>query len=177
MNIIKNIVKNICSLTLTYKFFNLLHSLYVYLKDLNYIGDTFYSEAFKKVLKEYVNIEVERDWIGRLYGIINPLIDINGRFNVNNMVVVLDEDNTNNNDQVQYFVHKQLSLISELFKIEKLYDYINLSFEHVGPENADNYLLIFDIISRKVLANNFKKFLIQLLIYVIIFLSLIMFVI
>jgi len=171
-----NIIKTVCSWTLTYKFFNLFYSLYVYIKDLNYIGETFYSEAFKRVLKEYINVDIEKDWIGRLYGVINPLIDMNGKFNINNMIIVLDEDNTNNNDQVQYFVHKQLSLISELFKIEKLYDYINLSFEQVGPENSDNYLLIFDIISRKVLANNFKKFIIQLLIYVIIFLSLIMFV-
>jgi hypothetical protein len=171
-----NIIHKICKLTLTYKFFYLFYSLYLYIRDYLYISDTFYSDSFKLVLKQYVNLDISVDWLGRLYGIINPLIDIKGNLNINNMVIVLDEDNTNNNDQVKYFVHKQLSLISELFRIEKLYDYIDLSFEHVGPENGDNYLIIFDIVSRKRFANSFKKFMIQLIIYGLIFLSLIMFV-
>ena len=51
-----------------------------------------------------------------------------------------------------------MQLIAQLFKIERLYDYINIEFEHVGPTNMDNYLVIFDIVSRKTRAESFKKF-------------------
>ena len=67
-------------------------------------------------------------------------------------------------------------LIAELFKIEKLYDYIDLEFKHVGPENADNYLLIFDIVSRKLFSKYWKKVLIHIVFYVLIVLCLFIFV-
>jgi len=171
-----NIFKKIFEQTLTYKLSQAIYYTYRYIKDYHYVSDTFYSDAFKKVLKKYLNIDVDSDWLGRLYGVINPLIDINGKININNMVIVLDGENTNNNDQVQYWAHKQLMLIAELFKIEKLYDYIDLEFKHVGPANADNYLLIFDIVSRKLFAKYWKKVLGHIVFYALIVLCLFIFV-
>ena len=130
------------SFTLTYKLIALVKDIYYYIKDYNYISDTLYSDAFSLVLKKYLNLEVDKDWIGRLYGIINPNIDINGNFNINNMILEIDGNNTNNNEQVKNWAYKQLTLIGQLFKIENLYNYIDLTFKHVGPKEADNYLLI-----------------------------------
>lgn len=171
-----NIFKKIFEKTLIYKICQSFYYTYRYIKDYYYISDTFYSDDFKTVLKRYLNIDVDTDWLGRLYGVINPLIDINGKVNVNNMVIVLDEENTNNNDQVKYWAHKQLMLIAELFKIQKLYNYINLEFKHVGPENADNYLLIFDIVSRKLFAKWWKKVWWHIVFYALVFLCLYIFV-
>jgi len=171
-----NIFKKIFEKTLIYKICQSFYYTYQYIKDYYYISDTFYSDDFKNVLKRYLNIDVDTDWLGRLYGVINPLIDINGKVNVNNMVIVLDEENTNNNDQVKYWAHKQLMLIAELFKIQKLYNYINLEFKHVGPENADNYLLIFDIVSRKLFAKWWKKVWWHIVFYALVFLCLYIFV-
>ena len=66
------------------------------------------------------------------------------------------------------WTYKQLNLIGQVFKIENLYHFIDLEFKHVGPEGADNYLLIFDIVSRKEFVKNLKRMLIHGLIYVII---------
>ena len=171
-----NIFKKLFTHTLIYKLYNALYYTYKYIKDYNYISDTFYSKEFKIVLKKYLNVDFDTDWLGRLYGVINPLIDINGKIDVNNMIIVLDEEDTNNNDQVQYWAHKQLMLVSELFKIEKLYDYISLEFKHVGPDNADNYLLIFDMISRRLFSKYWKKVLGHIVFYALIVLCLFMFV-
>lgn len=146
--------------------------IYYYISDYNYISDTLYSDAFKLVLKRYLNLDVNKDWIGRLYGIINPNIDINGNFNINNVIIEIDGNNTNNNEQVKTWAYKQLTLIGQLFKIENLYNYIDLTFKHVGPKEADNYLLIFDMVSRKEMSYMFKKMLIQLSIYAVIFILL-----
>ena len=153
------------SFTLTYKLITLVKDIYYYIKDYNYISDTLYSDAFSLVLKKYLNLEVEKDWIGRLYGIINPNIDINGNFNINNMILEIDGNNTNNNEQVKNWAYKQLTLIGQLFKIENLYNYIDLTFKHVGPKEADNYLLIFDIVSRKNMIHTLRNTFIQLSIY------------
>lgn len=160
---------NIFKHTLIYKTYSFIKSYFVYRKERNYIKDTLYSREFKFVLRKYLNLNVKKDWLGRLYGIINPLIDINGNLDVNSVVIELDGNNSNNVEYVQVWIHKQLKLISDLFKIHKLYDYINLTLEHVGPQQLDNYLVIFDIVSRKDMANKFKSFFKHLFSYGIIF--------
>lgn len=136
---------------------SLFSNYHQYRKDLKLIGDTLYSDAFKLVLKRYLKTEVRKDWLGRLYGVVNPSINADGQFDINSMIIEIDGDNTNNNEYVKHWVYKQLRLISDLFKIEKLYDYINIEFTHVGPVNLDNYLIVFDIVSRQIAADSVKK--------------------
>jgi len=134
-----------------------ISSTYQYIKDKSYISDTFYSDALRLVLKQYLKTDFRKDWLGRLYGVVNPNIT-DGKYDFNNVVIELDGDNTNNNEYVKNWVYRQMRLVGSLFKIEKLYDYINVEFEHVGPEEMDNYLVIFDIVSRKEFVQNCKRF-------------------
>lgn len=154
-----------------------IQSLINYIKDYEYISDTLYSDAFKIVLKEYLNINIKKDWIGRLYGVINPNINEEGKFDVTKTIIELDEDNTNNNEYIKHWTYKQLNIIGQVFKIENLYHFIDLQFTHVGPENADNYLLIFDIVSRKEFVKNLKKTFLHGFIYAIIALIIILIII
>ena len=154
--------------TLTGKIVKTIKSLYNYFKDYDYIADTFYSEAFKIVLKEYLNVDIRKDWIGRLYGVINPNINEEGKFDFTKTIIEFDDDNTNNQEYVKHWTHKQLYVISEVFRIENLYHFIDLEFKHVGPKNADNYLLIFDIVSRKEFTKNLKQMLLHASIYAVI---------
>ena len=85
------------------------------------------------------------------------------------MIIEIDGDQTNNNDYVKTWVYKQMKLIATLFKIDNLYDYIDIEFKHVGPDNQDNYLLIFDIADRIQMAIAFKKFIKHLFIYILLF--------
>ena len=135
---------------------------YEYNKDKKTISDTLYGDAFRLVLKQYLKADFKKDWIGRLYGVVNPNIN-NGQYDFNNIIIEIDGDNTNNNEYVKHWVYKQLKLISSLFKIEKLYDYINIDFKHVGPIEYDNYLVVFDIVSRRVFIESLKKWLKKIL--------------
>lgn len=166
-NIMGRLFTKIYNKTLTFKLINFCKSSWYYLRDYLYVSDTLYSDEFKLVLKKYLHVNIKKDWIGRLYGIINPSIDINGKFDINNVIIEIDGDNTNNNEYVKHWVYRQLNLISDLFKIENLYNYISLKFEHVGPENQDNYLLVFDLTSRQEFAYNCKKFFKHLITYII----------
>ena len=156
-------------------FVNMISERIDYRKDMNFISDTLYSDAFRLVLKNYLKADFKKDWIGRLYGVVNPNLDENGKYDFNNIIIEIDGDNTNNNEYVKNWVYKQMKLIGSLFKIERLYDYINIDFKHVGPENMDNYLVIFDVVSRQssVLAIKkfFKRLFILCLIGIIVFLS------
>lgn len=162
------ILKKIGSNTLTWRLVMLVQSIYRYITDMSYISDTLYSKEFLTVLKQYLRISVKKDWIGRLYGVINPYIDIDGKIDFNNAIIEIDGDNTNSNEYVKNWVYRQFNLIDNLFKINKLYDYINVDIKHVGPLNADNYLIVIDVVSRKEMAYVLKRVLKQTILYMII---------
>lgn len=159
------LIRKFLGWTLLYKTAALIESIYVYLKDYYYISDTLYSDEFKYVIKKYTFVDLSKDWIGRLYGVLNPNIDINGNYNFNNTIIEINGEYTNNDEYVKNWIYKQMDLISQLFKIEKLYNYISIDFTHVGPSQADNYLIVFDIVTRKYCAQTFKKWLTHLLVY------------
>ena len=158
-------MKKVLSIFLTYKIIEFIRSIVTYIKDYKLISDTFYSYHFKKVIIKYLKCELDKDWLGRLYGVINPNIDINGNIDVSSMILEMDDYKTNNEEYVKNWIYKQMTLISSLFKIEKLYDYINLDIKHVGPQNHDNYLIVFDISSRQYMGYCFKRMMIQMIIY------------
>lgn len=151
---------------LIWKIYRFLYCLYWYIKSKHYISDTLYNDEFKFVMKRYVNINLKEDWIGRLYGIINPNIDINGHQDLRNVIIEIDDDNTNSDKYVRNWIYKQMELISNLFKINKLYDYISLDIEHVGPINQDNYLVVIDITSRKEMEHALKSMLKHSILYI-----------
>lgn len=162
------ILKKIGSNTLTWRLVMLVQSIYRYITDMSYISDTLYSKEFLTVLKQYLRISIKKDWIGRLYGVINPYIDIDGKIDFNNTIIEIDGDNTNSNEYVKNWVYRQFNLIDNLFKINKLYDYINVDIKHVGPLNADNYLIIIDVVSRKEMTYMLNRVLKQTILYMII---------
>ena len=162
------ILKKIGSNTLTWRLVMLVQSIYRYITDMSYISDTLYSKEFLTVLKQYLKISIKKDWIGRLYGVINPYIDIDGKIDFNNTIIEIDGDNTNSNEYVKNWVYSQFNLIDNLFKINKLYDYINVDIKHVGPLNADNYLIVIDVVSRKEMTYALKRVLKQTILYMII---------
>ena len=160
--------KDLLSKFLIGKIFITFKLLKNYLNDYEYISESFYSEAFKIVIKEYLNVNIKKDWLGRLYGIANPNINSKGNFDITKTIIEIDGNNTNNEEYVKHWIHKQLYLIGEVFKIENLYNFINLEFKHVGPKNMDNYLITFDIVSRKEFTQHLKNTLIHALIYAVI---------
>lgn len=165
---IKQAFSSLLSASIIYKFVFLIKSTYLYLKDYNNVGEFLYGDTFKKLIKQYLNLDLDRDWLGRLYGIINPNLDIEGNLNVNNIVIELDGRNTNNNEYVKIWIYKQLNMIGDLFKMHNVYNYIDMDIERVGPVNGDNFLVVFDIVSRQEMAHYFKLFMRQLLFYAII---------
>ena len=140
----------------TYRLYDFIRSSISYYKAKKFVGETFYSEAFHKVIKKYLHVNLKEDWLGRLYGVANPNV-IDGKWDVSTMIIEIDGDNTNTDEGVKQWAYKQLQLIAQLFKIEKMYDYISLEFKHIGPEEFDNYLIVFDIAARRVWAKSCRK--------------------
>lgn len=155
-------------LSLLYSIYNLIVAIYSYIRDKNMIKNVFYSDDFKLILNTYLNTNFKNDWIGRIYGVVNPNININGQIDFSNTIIELNDDLTNDDLYVHNWIYRQLNLMSNALKIKSsaFFDYIGMSIEKVGPGNQNNYLIIFDIISRLELVNTLKHFLKVLLIYI-----------
>lgn len=166
-NVWKEGIMSILHLSLIYKTIRTIVYLFTYIKDYLYIKDTLYSEQFLYVLKKYLNVQFKKDWIGRLYGVINPSIDINGNIDFSTQIIEFTEDGLSTDNYVQNWVYKQMQLIKSVFNLQQsgFFDYIGVEFKHVGPLNGDNWLVVFDIPNRKLFSSYIKKTLKQLILY------------
>lgn len=162
-------LKKLLSYTLLYKIYANFSLLKEYIIDYDYVSESLYSEAFYKILEKYLNLKVKKDWIGRIYGVINPNLDINGNVNFNNTIIEIDDNNTNSNEYVKNWIYKQMNMVKYVFKLDEsgFFDYIGCDINHVGPKEHDNYLVVFYIVSQKALLQNLKKTFKQMSIYAI----------
>ena len=164
------LLNKLFSYTLLYKIYLNFILLKEYIEDYDYVSESFYSEAFSRILEKYLNLKVKKDWIGRIYGVINPNLDINGNVNFANTIIEIDDNNTNSNEYVKNWIYKQMNMVKYVFKLDEsgFFDYIGCDIEHVGPKEYDNYLVVFYIVSQKAMIQNLKKLLKQMSIYAII---------
>lgn len=138
-----------------------------YIQDYRDVSESLHGEAFRRVLKSYLKMNAKTDWLGRVYGVVNPAINEKGQLDFNSMVFEIDGVNTNNNTWVENWLYKQMLLVENVFGLEStgFFETISAETRHVGPENADNFLIIFDIASRKEMSRRWKRVLIQSLVY------------
>ena len=148
---------NIFKYGILYRTYDMIRSYWTYKKTKKAIKEVFYGDDFKYVIKTYLNVDLDKDWLGRLYGVVNPNIDNNGNLNLNNVIIEIDGNNTNTNEYVKTWIYKQLNLMGQLFNMRNLYANINMEIEHIGPENEDNYLIIFENADRPEMAASFKR--------------------
>lgn len=139
--------------------YDLIRSYFIYRKTRRMIKDVFYGDDFRNVVHTYLNIELDEDWLGRLYGVINPNTDISGNFDVRNVIIEIDGNDTNTDEYVKTWLYKQLNLMGQLYHMKGLYSHVTMEIEKVGPVNSDNYLIVFDIAERESMADAFKKWL------------------
>ena len=134
-------------------------SIFKHVRDKHKFGKRFYGDMFKLLAKTYLRIDLKKDWIGRLYGVINPNVDIDGNFDPGTMIIEIDGDNTNNNEYVKTWIYRQLRLMGSVYALKDMYDRILLDITHVGPDEFDNYLVVFDFESRQEKGACRKRFL------------------
>lgn len=157
--------------SLIYSIYNLILDFISFVRDKNTVSKVFYSNDFKLILNTYLNTRFRNDWIGRIYGVINPNININGNIDFSNTIIELNDNLTNDDLFVHNWIYRQLHLMSNALKIKSsaFFDYIGMSIEKIEPSTQNNYLIIFDIVSRNALINSLKHFLKIFILYIIVF--------
>ena len=164
------LIRKFTNWTLVSSLIRAIYWTFCYIKDWRLVEESLHGDGFRSLLKHYLKMDSRIDWIGRVYGVVNPAINEKGEFDYNGMVFELNGVNTNNKTWVENWLYKQMILVNNIFDVQKtgFFDIIDANVKHVGPENADNYLIVFDIASRKEMVRRWKRVILQSIVYAVV---------
>ena len=164
------LIRKFINWTLVSSLIRAIYWTFCYIKDWRLVEESLHGNGFRSLLKHYLKMDSRIDWLGRVYGVVNPAINEKGEFDYNGMVFELNGVNTNNKTWVENWLYKQMILVNNIFDVQKtgFFDIIDANVKHVGPENADNYLIVFDIASRKEMVRRWKRVILQIIVYAVV---------
>ena len=164
------LIRKFTNWTLVSSLIRAIYWTFCYIKDWRLVEESLHGNGFRSLLKHYLKMDSRIDWLGRVYGVVNPAINEKGEFDYNGMVFELNGVNTNNKTWVENWLYKQMILVNNIFDVQKtgFFDIIDANVKHVGPENADNYLIVFDIASRKEMVRRWKRVILQSIVYAVV---------
>ena len=164
------LIRKFTNWTLVSSLIRAIYWTFCYIKDWRLVEESLHGDGFHSLLKHYLKMDSRIDWLGRVYGVVNPAINEKGEFDYNGMVFELNGVNTNNKTWVENWLYKQMILVNNIFDVQKtgFFDIIDANVKHVGPENADNYLIVFDIASRKEMVRRWKRVILQSIVYAVV---------
>ena len=164
------LIRKFTNWTLVSSLIRAIYWTFCYIKDWRLVEESLHGDGFRSLLKHYLKMDSRIDWLGRVYGVVNPAINEKGEFDYNGMVFELNGVNTNNQTWVENWLYKQMILVNNIFDVQKtgFFDIIDANVKHVGPENADNYLIVVDIASRKEMVRRWKRVILQSIVYAVV---------
>jgi len=98
-------------------------------------------EGLSKIFKS----DFKFDWIGRVYAVLNPNLDENGRYSPNTQIFEYGENGLNNNQMIEQWVMERMSVVSDFIRTNNLFELLTYSIKKL--DNYDNYLFILEPIT------------------------------
>lgn len=112
--------------------FGTIHRYFKIKRLLNQIYDT---EKIEENLSRTFGVECRRDWVGRLYMVVNPILQ---NIEDGGNTVVYDKDDKM---MVEVWVMKNLELIRNFVINNSMFDLLTYSIERLDDD--ENYLIVF----------------------------------
>lgn len=112
--------------------FGIIHRYFKIKRLLNRIYDT---EKIEENLSRTFGVECRRDWVGRLYMVVNPILQ---NIEDGGNTVVYDKDDKM---MVEVWVMKNLELIRNFVINNSMFDLLTYSIERLDDD--ENYLIVF----------------------------------
>jgi hypothetical protein len=137
---------------ITYRFITYLIRNLKYSRILNKV---YKDENILQNLSSLFQTEFKKDWIGRIYTVINPHIQ-NGVYDPNVQIYEYGENGLDNSIYVQNWIMERLNVASKFIQAQNLFDL--LTYEIKKIDEYDNYLFIIQPITLPDCMEYVKKF-------------------
>ena len=124
-----------------YRFFKYLFLNIKYTKILNKV---YYNENIIENLSKLFKSQFKKDWIGRLYTVINPNL-MGDDFDINTIIYEYDENGLNNYAFIERCIMSKLNIAQSFIQTNNLFDLLTYKIEKL--DEYDNYLFIIEPIT------------------------------
>lgn len=139
---------------------NLINSIRDYKRHIKILNRIYEEENLIHNLSGILGVNVKKDWIGRLYAVINPNIQ-DMKLDISTQIFEYDENGLTNKSYVEKWLMDRMVLAESFINTQELFDV--LTYEIRKIDDYDNYLLILTPITWIGLKEDAKKFIYLLL--------------
>ena len=123
---------------ITYKFFK---QLFLHIK---YSRKVYKEENLLENLSKLFGTKFDIDWIGRIYTVINPLVN-DGEYDQNTIIYEYGDAGMNTNAFVERIIMQKLQIADNFIKVNNLFDLLTYRIEEI--DDNGNYLFSRNIIN------------------------------
>lgn len=145
-----------------YRFFKYLFLNIKYTKILNKVYET---ENILPNLSELFNTTFKKDWIGRLYAVINPNL-LGEDYDINTIIYEYGDNGLNNNAFVERWIMQRLNIAQSFIQVNNLFDLLTYDIKKL--DEYDNFLFVIEPITLRDCLKYTKYFSILLVILLVV---------
>lgn len=149
-----------------WKFFQ---SMQMHWKYSRILRKVYKNENFIENLSKLFGVQFKRDWVGRIYAVINPYVR-DGQYDPNAVIFEYDQKGLNDTLNIEKKVMELMLVASQFIQSNNLFDM--LTYEIKKIDDMGNYLFIIKSITYDDFIKNIKKSFIFISILIIILTSL-----
>lgn len=141
-----------------YKFIKYLWKNIKYTKILNKV---YKDENLIRNLSNLFGCQFKKDWIGRIYTVLNPNL-IDNKYSTETQIFEYGDNGLNNSLYIEKWIMERLNIAAKFVQANNLFDL--LTYEIKKIDKYDNYLFIIQPITLPDCIKYFKRFLILLIV-------------
>lgn len=124
--------------------YRFLKYLFLNIKYSKILNKVYQAEDIQNKLSQLFKSNFRKDWIGRLYTVINPNL-LGDDFDVNTVIYEYGENGLNNNAFVERWIMQRLNIAQSFIQTNNLFDLLTYKIEKL--DEYDNYLFIIEPIT------------------------------
>ena len=137
---------------ITYKFFAYLIKNIKYTRLLNKI---YKNENLLENLSNLFGVAFKKDWVGRIYAVINPNIQ-DGKYSPTTQIFEYGENGLDNTTYVHNWIMERMNVAEKFIQTQNLFDILTYNIKKL--DQYDNYLFIIQPITLEDCLEYSKKF-------------------
>lgn len=145
--------------------YNFIKHLILNIKYTKLLSKVYKDEDLLKKLSQLFGSNFKKDWIGRVYTVINPNI-MDGKFDNTTQIFEYNQNGLDNNVYVEKWIMNRFNVISQFIQTNNLFDLLNYKITKL--DDYDNYLLVLEPITLRDCIKYTKYFTILFIILIII---------
>lgn len=133
--------------------FRALRSIYTNIKYQRILNEVYEQDQIILKLSSILGVQFRKDWIGRLYAVVNPAIK-DGAFDASQVYEYV-EGGYDTTEHAQQWMMQRISIIQNFIQANNLFDLLTFRIKRL--DNNGNYLLMIFPITLPAMKDSIKK--------------------